>query len=400
MLNKDGIRELAYVVKINDIKPIVGSDNCEAAIVGGWKVMVRKETFKPGDLAVYFEIDSHVDTSRPEFAFLESKHGKIKTQKYTFGGKNKEGFYSQGLLMHFNDFGWENDKYNLGDFLTKELNVTYADPEDNKRKMSSGDKYKKMASRHPKLFKNLIIKKIYKTKIGKKILFLFFGKKSDKKEDFPYWVVKTDEERIQNLQDRIPEFNNEKWIATEKIDGTSTTFTIHRKKHNKYEYAVCSRNVRMTNSKNGGYYDNNVYTEMSDKYNMESILFDMLSRAYTCDYVTIQGETYGEGVQKRNYHSKDHKLAIFNVIFGQDNGKTMRLNPVEMKVLLDLYNLPCVPIIAENIELPKTCDEILAMANGKSQFDDDLREGIVFRNYDATKSFKAVDNNFLVKYHG
>lgn len=44
-------RELAYVVKIDAIEPIVGSDNCEAAIVGGWKVMVRKNTFQPGDLA-------------------------------------------------------------------------------------------------------------------------------------------------------------------------------------------------------------------------------------------------------------------------------------------------------------------------------------------------------------
>lgn len=35
MLNKDGQRELCYIVNINGIEPIVGSDNCEAAIVGG-----------------------------------------------------------------------------------------------------------------------------------------------------------------------------------------------------------------------------------------------------------------------------------------------------------------------------------------------------------------------------
>jgi hypothetical protein len=85
MLNKDGIRELAYVVYIDNIEPIEGSDNCEAAVIGGWKVMVRKNTFQPNDLAIYFEIDSKVDTTKPEFAFLEKKHGAIKTQKYTFG---------------------------------------------------------------------------------------------------------------------------------------------------------------------------------------------------------------------------------------------------------------------------------------------------------------------------
>ena len=54
MLNKNGERELAYVVKIDNIEPITGSDNCEAAVVGGWKIMTRKGTFKAGDLAIYF----------------------------------------------------------------------------------------------------------------------------------------------------------------------------------------------------------------------------------------------------------------------------------------------------------------------------------------------------------
>ena len=52
MLNSNNERELAYVVKIDAVEPIVGSDNCEAAIVGGWRVMVRKGQFEPGDLAV------------------------------------------------------------------------------------------------------------------------------------------------------------------------------------------------------------------------------------------------------------------------------------------------------------------------------------------------------------
>ena len=102
MLNEKGNRELAYIVKIDDIEPIVGSDNCEAAIVGGWKIMTRKGTFEKGDLALYFEIDSKVPATE-QFAFLEKKHYKVKTQKYTFGGKGN--FISQGLLMSAEDFG-------------------------------------------------------------------------------------------------------------------------------------------------------------------------------------------------------------------------------------------------------------------------------------------------------
>ena len=93
MLNEKGNRELAYIVKIDDIEPIVGSDNCEAAIVGGWKIMTRKGTFKKGDLALYFEIDSQVPATE-QFAFLEKKHYKVKTQKYTFGGTGN--FICQG----------------------------------------------------------------------------------------------------------------------------------------------------------------------------------------------------------------------------------------------------------------------------------------------------------------
>ena len=55
MLNpKTNERELAYVVRIDAIELITGSDNCEAAVVGGWRVMTRKETFKVRDLAIYF----------------------------------------------------------------------------------------------------------------------------------------------------------------------------------------------------------------------------------------------------------------------------------------------------------------------------------------------------------
>ena len=397
MLNADGVRELAYVVEIDAIEPITGSDNCEAAVVGGWRVMVRKGVFQPHDLAVYFEIDSKVPATE-QFAFLEKKHYKVKTQKYTFGGKGN--FISQGLVMPFEDFTVDTSTWELGTFLTATLGVTYAEAEDNKRKANSMDKYKKMAARHPKLFQNPIIKKIYKTKWGKKVLFLFFGKKKDKRGAWPAWVVKTDEERIQNLAHMIPSFQEEEWFATEKVDGTSTTFTMkgfgrHR------EFYVCSRNVVFDKPDKACFYDTNVYTEMAEKYNMEAVLADLLDKwSAVCDFITIQGETYGAGVQKRDYSLDGHDLAVFNVIFGYEDGHTERLNPFDMKELMEEYNIPTVPIVAEHVQIPGTCDEILAMAGGPSAIDGLPREGLVFRTYDGARSFKAVDNNFLLQYHG
>ena len=63
-------RELAYVTIVDDIEPIVGSDNCECAIVGGWHIMVRKGQFNVGDPAIYFEIDSKVNPNIEAFSFL------------------------------------------------------------------------------------------------------------------------------------------------------------------------------------------------------------------------------------------------------------------------------------------------------------------------------------------
>ena len=96
---------------------------------------------------------------------------------------------------------------------------------------------------------------------------------------------------------------------------------------------------------------------------------------------------------------KEHDLAVFNVIFGYNNGTTERLNPVEMKALMDNYLVPTVPIVSDNITLPDSCDKILLLAGGPSAIDSEMREGLVFRSLDGTKSFKAVDNNFLIKYH-
>ena len=76
-----------------------------------------------------------------------------------------------------------------------------------------------------------------------------------------------------------------------------------------------------------------------------------------------------------------------------------------MRETIDHYNLiygnfhlECVPILGA-ISLPETCDELLLSAGGASKIDGEMREGIVLRSPDGLHSFKAVDNNFLLRYH-
>ena len=199
----------------------------------------------------------------------------------------------------------------------EELGVTYYDPEDNVRKSPSGDKYKKMAGRHPKLFQNPVIKWIYKHKWGKKLLFVFFGHKKDKKSEWPAWVVKTDEERVQNMP-WILEDKSE-WIATEKIDGTSTTATLRKTSKKKHNFYICSRNVVFDKPDQKAFYDFNVWMEMAEKYHFENVLATIADR-YNLEWVTLQGESYGDGIQKRDYSLKEHDFMGFNLIFS-DRGR-------------------------------------------------------------------------------
>lgn len=409
MLNSKNERELCYVVIIDNITPLKGYDRVELAHIAGWTIVVGKNQFQPGDVAIYFEIDSKLPEKEPfsNIDFLVKKKFKVKTQKMC-------GAYSQGLLMSAEDFGWgkifnpdgyigivENGKtHYVNDesrFLTAALGITYAEASDNQRKTASADKYKKMVQRHGKLFSHQPFRWLTKHTWGKKLLFVFFGKKRDKKSSWPSWVTKTDEERVQNM----PWILNDKdfWIATEKIDGSSTTFTIKRKPLGNYDFFVCSRNVCFDKPDKKCYYETNIYTEMAEKYNIESKMKNMLfkeDKFADCEWITIQGETYGEGVQKRNYSTKEHAFMAFNLI----DSKRGRWNSIDMKSYLEYSNgIPCVPILKKDYILPDTVEELLNYATGESMLDSNMREGIVFRSHDGTRSFKAVSNEYLAKYH-
>lgn len=385
-------RALAYTARCGVIKPIEGADNIELMAVNGWNVIVKKGEFKEGDLCVYFEIDSKLPV-REWSEFMLKKHYKVKTMKL-----NKFGVISQGLALPTNVFDITIPEEENID-LTEKLDVVYSVDEDNKRKAEIS-KYDKMRQRHLDLFKkNKLVKWLYKRMWGKRLLFIFLGKKRDTRT-WPEWVSKTDEERCQNLPHLFPGDETE-WIVTEKIDGTSTTFTMKRKGR-KTDFYVCSRNVCFDKPEKADrcYYESNVYLEMADKYNIEEILTEMLEDHNDVEFITIQGETYGQGIQNRDYGMNYHDFMAFNLIFGYKNGEVQRFNPLEMSTILTWYDIPCVPVVHDCYVLPTTCQELLDYAaDDISRIDGGMREGIVLRTKDGKQSFKAVSNEFLMKYH-
>lgn len=395
-------RELAYVVAIDEIRPIEGYNRVEYARVGGWWVIVRKGQFQVGDLAIYIEVDSKVPEKEP-FMFLDKRNFKVKTLKMC-------KVISQGLLMSPEDFGYfsnidktavidgdKDEEFKVGDFLTAELGITYADAADNKRKANSADKYKLMAQRNGKLFSKQPFRWLMRRTWGKKLLFIFFGKKKDKKNGWPSHIAsKTDVERVQNmiwiLQDKKP------FVATEKVDGSSMSVMAERSKFNKINKYVCSRNVVFENPEQDCYYDTNIYFEAYEKYNLGEKIEHML-KDLNLPNIAIQMEVYGDGVQKRNYsmNNGERKIAVFHIL--SNNVKMPMEKVVE---LCEKYDLPHVPIIDNNYVLPDTIEELQTYVESASSAIDGLdKEGIVF--YDkatGTQYFKFVSPNFLMKYHG
>lgn len=416
MLNpKTQQRELCYVVKIDAIEPITGSDNCEAAVVGGWRVMTRKGTFQPGDLAIYFEIDSQVPETKP-FEFLKAKHYKIKTQRYTFGGKGN--FVSQGLLMTAEDFGWvladggividaagsvitDTDESR---FLTKQLGVTYATAEDNVRKATSADKYQRMAQRMGKKFSKQPYRWLMQHKFGKRILFLFYGQKKDKCTAWPDGkfpdVRRTDQERIENmldcLQDKTP------YIVTQKCDGSSGTYILEKKPFGRYEFYVCSRNVRMVNEKQECYYgEHNYYWEVANKYEIKNKMKQWLKENPKASFVCWQGEICAPGIQSNPHHLSETHFYCFHWTDSINGRRDIRNAVKDWKK----FNMETVPLIEDNFILPDDFEEFKKSADGfydssvcEGQ-DNCPREGFVYyKTTDPTFSFKNVSREYLLKH--
>lgn len=412
MLDKAGMRQLCYVVTIDGIEPIPDYDRVETAIVNGWHVIVQKGQFKVGDPAIYFEIDSRVPSDRECFSFLEKRNYKVKTLKMC-------KTISQGLLMHAEDFGWTIFEGKIIDdeacshaptdesrFLTNKLGVVYADEEDNQRKAPSKDKYKLMMQRRPKLFKYKWARWMMKYKVGRAVMFALFDNKKDQKDtafptQFPY-IKKTDQERCENmifvLQDKTP------YIRTQKCDGSSGTFILARKKifwKTKYDFFVCSRNVRMLKPEQECFYgEHNYYWEVAIKYDIEKKLRDYLESHPELEYVCWQGEICAPKIQANAHQLKETHLYLFHMIDSLKGFYDIR----EAKAIWQYYDMEYVPIEEELYILPDDFEEFKLTADGV--YDASVCEGkvnvpregfVYYKSTDPNFSFKNVSRNYLLK---
>lgn len=386
-------RALAYIQHVTNIRPIDGADNIEQCNVLGWNLICKKGEFHEGDPCVYIEIDSKVP-EREEFEFLRAKGFKVKTMKL-----GKFNCISQGLAMPQSAFK-ELAGLSEGTDVTDILGIKYSVQEDNARK-SNGDpnaKYKSMAARHQKIFKKKWARWMMRRSWGRKVMFFFFGKKKDNPRTFPThfpFVHKTDEERCENLVNVVLGYERP-LIVTEKLDGTSSTYILERKKKNRYEFYVLSRNVRQADEKHECYHDHNIYWDMAFKYDIEAHLREYLEQNPDCPYVCIQGESVGS-VQGNPLQLAEDDFYCFNFI----DGRVGRVDSVTGKDIVAAWNIKWVPILDTNYMMPADMEEFKEFATAKSVVNPNvLREGIVLRDPTNDFSFKNVSREYLLKHNG
>ena len=387
-------RALAYTVVVDEIREIPGYDRVEHARVGGWWIIVAKaDNIKPGDMCVYFEVDSKVPATDERFAFLEKRNYKVKTLKMC-------KVFSQGLLMPIALFPELGADPEIHTDVTDTLGIKYAVDEDNERKanrINKDKKYQSMAARNAKLFKKPAFRWLMRREWGRKLLFFFFGKKKDNPRGWPThfeYIHKTDEERCENMPWMLG--YERPLIVTEKLDGTSTTFILERKGKDKYEFYVLSRNVRQADEKQGCYHDHNIYWDMAFKYNIEAVLKDILTLRPDLTYACIQGESVGS-VQGNPLKLAEDDFYAFNFI-DSDRG---RWPSDEGAALLNKYHIKWVPILNLKFMMPTDMEEFKQMATAKSVVNPAvMREGIVLRDPTTDFSFKNVSREYLLKHGG
>ena len=358
-------RKLASVQKIKNLEPIEGRDRIVLAEIEGWHVIVGKDDFHIGDLCVYIEIDS-VLPERPEFEQARKRANRVRTMKMA-------GVYSEGIAYPLtilpnmiNNHTVSYEQYHEGDDVTTILGITkydeYADDDMPCRQVVKKNKYNKWQLFWYKIFG--------------------FPKKKD--NEFSNLINKTDEVRIQNIPQALQ--NKTPISVSEKIDGQSASYTLERSFWGN-KFNVYSRNLRVEK-------DNSTYWRIAEMYDIEDRMGFMIDELDT-DWIAIQGEIAGPGIQKNPLKLDEIDFFVFNIITPEG-----RLGNKEMAELCYRYGFGTVPMISFDYILPDTIDEILNFATSNSLVNPDvLREGIVCRSQDGSQSFKAVSPEYLVKHN-
>jgi RNA ligase (TIGR02306 family) len=329
------MRKLATIQKIKALEAIENADAIEKATVLGWELVVKKGEFQVGDWCVYCEIDS-LFPEKQQFEFLKPRGMRIRTVRL-------RGQISQGICFP--------------------LSILPADT---------------LIVEGKDVSEVLGITK-YEALIPASLAGVAKGL-------FPSFIPKTDETRVQVLQEVLDNYKNEVCYVTEKLDGSSVTYFVKDG-----EFGVCSRNLELLESAENSLWK--VAKELKIEEKLKSLHGNF----------AIQGEIIGEGIQGNLYKLRGQSVHFFNV-FDIDTYTFLGFIPFQetMKNLA----LPTVPIVETDFLLSNEIHALVEKSKAKSVLNPNVwREGIVIRPLTEKRdtalgrvSFKAINPEFLLKY--
>jgi RNA ligase (TIGR02306 family) len=346
-------RELATIQKITSIEKHPNADTLDIATIKGWNVIVKQGIHKVNDLVAYFEIDSFLPV-KEQYEFLRKGNFK-STQNLGDGFRLRtmklRGVVSQGLILPLsailNDLEDQNYFGDEGEDLTEILGI---------------QKYEKPIP----------------SNLQGKV-----------RGNFPSFIPKTDQERVQNLTKRDYDAHGlETFEVTTKLDGSSMTVY-----HNEGQIGVCSRNFDLDET------EDNLFWQVYHKCGMDKIFnndFNDDKPRHT--NFALQGELVGPGVN--NNHSKltQHDFYLFDVYLIDQK---RYLNPSERQEYFNELknvgiNIKHVPILDTWDEMP---DKDTALSMAEHEFNGHQAEGIVFKSMTSQFSYKAISDKYLLKHN-
>ncbi len=346
-------RKLASIRLIKAIEPIMDADLIECVSVDGWKLVAKKGEFQVGDLCVYFEIDSFLPVL-PVFEFLrKSCYRKMGEQEgFRLKTIKLKGQISQGLalplaiLTHF-----ELDPtlpLEVGTDLTSVLGVDKYDPPVNITVMGNV------------------------------------------KGNFPSFIPKTDQERIQNCFDFYQQkYRDHRFEVSLKLDGSSCTlFYVNRPEN---PFGICSRNYELKLD------DESSFIDIAQK--LKSTIEEYCQKHQR--ELAFQGELMGPKIQGNRERLDEATFFLFDIY---DIAQGCYLSaPERMKIFkesaLDLL-AKHVPMIDQSFDFFGTFHDVDQALNyvDRPSIHAKIAEGCVFKSLmHPSVSFKVINNQFLLK---
>jgi len=373
-------RQLATIQRIESIEPLAGYDRISKAQILGWEVTVINGEFQPGDFCVFAEPDS-LFPRRPEFEFLAKYKWRIKARKVG-------PLISQGIALPL-------------DILTKAEGVTRGWDGLWLWKSPTGlQGIPTLEGAEVTQMLGIIKHEIPEFDTGVTIN----GKKGKSRTagNFPQWISKTDETRIQSVSSVLREAEGLTCYITTKCDGSSmTTYLKRNEETGEFTFAVCSRQQE----KAKGEFCHFWYTAVKHGVEEKLRVFQAIHSVRFPEGIALQGELCGPGVQKNRMKLGDYEFFIFNVY--NIATKTF-LDFADFVQIVDELGLKTAPILNANFTIVAETNvhTLMGIANHRYATNpDSWAEGIVVRPLQELRhrklgrwSFKLIGENFMLQY--